>query len=491
MSENPENPISSGSVLRSARWNSIGQSLAQGIRFLAVIILARLLAPDEFGVMSMALVVMGLMTLFQNMGTTAAIIQTQDLTPDLLHSVFWLNVLVGLALALCVFVSAELVSDLFGDQRLAPVLRFLCLGFAILGIGSVSQALLHRKMQFRQVAIIQVVTVVIYAGIALGLAFQGYGVWSLAVAHVTHTVLMAVFLLVAAKWRPRLHLSWIDLRSIFSFSANLTAFDILSYALFNADRLIVGRFLGAAALGIYDLANQLCGYIVRFLLPALVNVLYPAMSRIADDDDRLGKALLRATAGMVLVFAPTVAGIAAIADVFVEVVFDPRWAGVALIVPILAVRYLLELVLNTVAVLYRVKGRTDLLLYWAIGSGVVFVLSYLAGLQWGIVGVAAAQSLAMCVLAYPAFRIPLSLIGLPVRRVLATVMPHALACVAMVVSVRLFLAAGEGFALTNIVLLFGGIATGALVYGVAILLLRAGGLDDLLYLVLRKEQRPI
>ena len=488
MSEEPQTPLTSSSVLRSARWNSIGQSMAQGIRFVAVIVLASILSPEEFGLMAMALVVMGMLNLFQNMGTMAAIIQKQDLTPDLLHSVYWMNVLVGLFLAAILWLTSGVIADIFDDARLAPLLAFLALGFAVFGFGSVPQALLHRRMMFRQAAFVQIATVVVYAVLALTLAYYGYGVWSIVIAHVVQSILTAVLFLAIAMWRPRFHFAWSDISSIFSFSANLTAFDVLNYLLFNADRFIVGRYLGAGALGIYDLANRLCGYVVRFFLPALMRVLFPAMARIADDDERLNKALLRAMAGMVLVFAPTVAGIAAISDIFIEVVFDPRWSAVTLLIPILAVRYLLELILRIVAVLYRVKGRTDLLLYWGIGSGAVFVLSYVVGLQWGIVGVAVAQSLAMCALTYPALRIPLSLTGLPIRRVLVTVVPHLLACAVMVIAVRVFLTAGTGLALTPSMQLFCAVGLGAAVYGAAILLMRAAGVKDLLFLV-RGERR--
>ena len=483
MNEEPHSELSSSSVLKSARWNSIGQSIAQGIRFLSFIVLAGILAPDEFGLMSMALVVVGLLSLFQNMGTTSAIIQTSELTPNLLDSVYWLNVFVCFALAALLWVSAGLTATVFADARLGPVLEFVALGFLAVGFGNVPRALLHRKMMFGHIALVEISTVSIYAVIAVVMAVQGYGVWSIVVAGIVHAWLMAATLLAIAGWRPRLYFSWTDIRTIFSFSANLTAFDVLNYLLFNADRLIVARYLGAGVLGIYDLANRLVGYVVRFFLPALLNVLFPALSRIADDDERLRSALRRATAGIALVFFPAIAGIAAIADIFVDVLLDPRWAPIAIVVPIIAVRYVLELVLRCVGVMYRVKGRTDLLLYWGIGSGSVFVVSCFIGLGWGLVGVAAAQTLAMCALTYPALRIPLSLIAMPIRNILSALVPYAVACILMIAAVRGFVVAGQALTLEGIVLLAGAITTGAVVYVLAVLALRARELQDLIYLV--------
>ncbi len=483
MNDTQPSKLTGAEVLGSARWNSIGQSVSQAVRFLSYIALARILAPDQFGVMGMALFVVDFLGLFQNMGTTAAIIQMRDLPSNVLSSVYWLNVLVGLILGAALFLFSGVPTAIFADQRLAPMLQVIALVFVVVGFGNVPRALLNRDMRFGTLAIGEMTTTSLYAAIAIVMAIHGFGVWSIVIAYVAQSVLMTAVLVLVSRWMPRLHFSWADVQMIFRFSANLTAFDILNYLLFNADRLIVARFLGAGAFGIYDLANRMAGYFVRFFLPPVLGVLFPAMARINNDNQALQRGLERATAGVVLVFFPVIVGIASVSDIFVKVVLDPRWQPLAVIVPILAVRYLLELVLRSVAVVYRVKGRTDLLLYWGIGSGTVFVVSYFFGLHWGLVGITISQSVAMCILTYPALRIPLSLIHMPIPRILWALAPYGLACALMAVAVRIFLMAGRELSLSEPAQLVGAIGIGAIVYGAMILVLRPRELPDLIYLV--------
>jgi len=477
-----EGTAASGQVFTSTRWSVIGRVVCQLLRFVSIILLATMLSPSDFGIMGMALFVLGFIRLFRTLGTSQALIQKAELSPALLDSVFWVNFAFSSLLAVAVWLCAGPIAWLFGEPAVAPVLAFLAIQLVLLAPSDVSQALLNRRMAFKALAVTDVAATLIYIVAVLGLAYLGFGVWALAIAATAEAALQTAAFLVTARWRPHLRFSMAEIRQIFGFSLNLSAFNVVNFTLVNADKPLVGRFLGAGDLGLYTMSNRIVGISVQYVQPAFINVLFPAMARSADDDARLVRGVHRASTGLALVFLPLFGGIAAVADVFVRVAFSPEWAMLALLLPAFAARYALESINRVSAVLYRVKGRTDLQFYWGVATGVICLAAYVIGLQWGLAGVVAAQVVAALLLVYPSLHIPLKLIGVPVPRFLRALLPHAACTVLMIVAVRGVIYAAEPWLGYDLLLLLAAIAAGVVTYGLAVLALRPAGAQDLLRL---------
>src|SRR5579885_3153838 len=241
-------------TIASVRWSVLSQVVRLFTRTGTMIVLTRLIAPREFGLMSMAAVFTGFLDLFTELGTTSALIQKDTLTPRLLSTTFWANIAFAFLAGGATFATAPLVAAFYGQPRLVPVLELLSVGFAITSLSLVQRALLSRELAFRNISIAEAVAAI--AGSAAAIALG-------------------------------------DLRSISGFSANLMAYNIVNYLGRNVDYLLIGRFLGAQQLGYYTLAYNLLLFPVQYVTLTVGRVTFPVYASIQDDNRRLANAYLR------------------------------------------------------------------------------------------------------------------------------------------------------------------------------------------------------
>lgn len=471
-------PKPEASIFSGTRWAAASQAGKQAIQFLVSVVLARLLAPEDFGLMAMALVVINFVDIFRDLGTTASIIQHKEMSSELLSSLFFLNLFFGLLMGGGIALGAPVVAWLCGNADLAPILRVLGLTLVISSFGLVKKALLQRNMAFDSLARVELLTAVINGGVAVVLAWLGWRVWALVAGTLVSSIASTFLLWMSVSWRMHWRFHWANVKTIFQFSLNLTGSQIFNYFVFNADQIIIGRFLGAAALGLYALAQRLLMTPVLFITQVLTKVLFPAFSRIQDDDAQIRQRYLRACGGIAMVSFPLMAVMCILARPLILAVFSAKWSGAIPVIVILAPIGLFQSIATTVGVIYLVKGRTDWLLWWQILSGGLITASFFGGLPWGVVGVAAGYAISLFALAYPAFAIPFRLIGLKFVDLLSTLRPYANATLLMAVQVFICRLALEHFGYGINTVLIAGIVTGAVAYAAIIFLMRPVALAD-------------
>jgi O-antigen/teichoic acid export membrane protein len=292
--------------------------------------------------------------------------------------------------------------------------------FAALSV--VQSSLLTREMRFRRLAIVELTGSFAGGILGIALALSGYAVWSLVWQSVCSVLLVSAGTCLVSGWRPRFVFQLSSLRSILGFSANLTGYNLLNYFVRNADSFLIGRYLGAQNLGLYDLAYRVMLYPLQLVSWALGRVLLPVYARMQTNHVRLGATYLKVTRAIALIVFPMMLGLVAVAEPFVQTVFGAAWCSVTPLLLILGPLAAYQAIGTTVGYIYQATGRTDVLLRWGAGAGTLLVASFVVGLQWGLVGVAACYAIVSYALAYPAFKIPLSLIGLPVSQVVNAVM---------------------------------------------------------------------
>jgi O-antigen/teichoic acid export membrane protein len=381
------------------------------------VVLARLLSPTDFGLVAMAAIFIGFADLVRDMGTGAGIVQTDAPTADLLSSVFWLNLGLGVLLTALLIVLAPVVAVLLREPRLTPVLRTLSVSMLFAAAGVVHTSMLTRELRFRQLAVVELCSALAGSILGVALALKGYGVWSLIGQSVCTVVMVSGGTWLASEWRPRFVFDAASLRSILGFSANLTGFNAFNYFARNADNLLIGRYLGTQNLGFYDLAYRVMLYPLQMISWALGRALFPVYARLRAEPARLAAAYLKVTRGVALIAFPVIFGILSIAHPFVETALGPAWSPVVPLLLILGPLSALQAIGTTVGYVYQATGRTDLLFAWGIGAGLLLITSFAVGLHWGIIGVAVCYSIVSYALAYHLFKIPLSLIGLRVSDV--------------------------------------------------------------------------
>jgi O-antigen/teichoic acid export membrane protein len=426
----------------------------------------------------MARLAIGLIAIFREMGTTAAIIQRKQLSPEFLSSIFWANLALAVVTSGLAIATSPLVALFFHQPMIAPIIRLLAAGFVISALSSVPSALLNREMAFRKLMIIEIGAAGFTTCLAVGLALRGAGAWSLVISSLAGTCVTTVLIWLSSPWRPRWLLSWKELRSIASYSLNLSGFNLVNYFSRNADNTIVGRYLGAYQLGFYQLAYNVMLYGVQNISQVMGRVLFPVFAKVQDDNPRFRQAYIKAVSTIAVITFPMMAGVMAVAEPFVRAVLGEKWRPVASLLIILAPVGLMQSVVTTVGNIYYAKGRADWLFRWGLFGTVVSVGSFFAGLPWGIRGVAVGYLIANLLMIYPVFAIPFRLIDLKMNDFLRPLWPILGFSMAMVVAVRIlgYLLRFEKAAVQLAIL----VPAGVLVYCSLLLLVRPVAVVNLL-----------
>jgi O-antigen/teichoic acid export membrane protein len=404
---------------RGIRWSSLSQFGRQLMQLVTTAILARLLTPADFGLIGMATLVIGFVSLFKDLGTGAAVIQRQEITPRFLSSIFWVNAAFGLAATILLYLLAPAVAVFYHEPRLEQVLQVLSVTFFISGLSILQQAILERELAFDKLAKLEIAATLAGTFTGIGAALLKCGVWSLVFQTVAVAAATTVLLWVVSKWRPSRAFSWEEVRSVSSYSGNLTGFSILNYFVRNADYLLIGKFLGAQQLGYYTLAYRLMLYPLQSITAVISRVMFPAFSQIKDDDARFSRIYLKMVGLIAFITFPMMLGLMAVSEPFVLVFFGDNWRPVALLLLILAPVGMLQSIGGTVGMIYQARGRTDWMFRWGIVTGICAVTAFVVGLSWGITGVAVAYSIFSFLCLYPNFAIPFRLLSLPMPRLLA------------------------------------------------------------------------
>jgi PST family polysaccharide transporter len=444
----------------------------QAITLVSLAILARLLRPSDYGLLGMAVVVTGFVEVFKDLGTSSALVQRKELPDELTNSVFWMNVLLGFLAAAILAIMAPWVALFYQEPAVTAVILVLSISFGVSGLSVVHQALLIRQMAFEKLARVEISSGLVSALIAIAFAATGRGVWSLVAASLASSTLGTVLLWWVSAWRPTWQVHWRSIRSIISYSLNLSGFNVLNYVTRNSDNLLVGRYLGGTALGYYSLAYNLMLFPLQNISWVVGRVLFPAFAQVQYDNTRLRQAYLRVCSMIASVTFPLMFGMLALAGPLVETVYGSQWTSITTVVMILAPVGMVQSVLTTVGQIYLAKGRTDWMFRWGLVTSLMAALAFLVGLAGGISGVAFAYAVATILLVYPNFAIPFRLIDLRVRDLALALWPQfRYSC--LVFGTMLFVRIGLALARINeswAVLLIAGL-TGSFVY-VGLMLLR-------------------
>ncbi|CAM2141925.1 teichuronic acid exporter [Pararobbsia alpina] len=382
------------SVARNARWLATAQIAKSVVQLVGLSILSRLLSPTDFGVMALATVVTNFAGLLRDMGTGPALIRSRDMSTTLANSVFWVNVTAGSVIALIVILFSAPIAHLFNSAALTHVLWGLALIFPIMSFGAAHQALLERASQFRTVARVDVMSYTTGMCAAILSARFGLGLWSLVIQAIVHSTMSSVQFYLASSWTPSFRWDGKEVRSIFGFSSNLTLSNLVIYLNRNADSMIVGKVLGAIALGPYSLAFKIMLYPLQSIAFVASKALYPVLSANQHDPDKQRSTWLGSVSFVALITAPLMGGLVALREPFIAVALGSKWASVAPLLVWLAPVGFLQSVLSTAPAVFMVKGRTDWLLWMNFGLAMLHIVCWLLGARFGLQGIAAGYLIA-------------------------------------------------------------------------------------------------
>jgi PST family polysaccharide transporter len=342
----------------------------------------------------MALVVTGFAELVRDMGTASALIQKEDLNDDTILTSFWFTLALGAVLGILVAASAPLLALAFNAPKLTGILLLLALSFPILGSTTVHQALLERRSRFPLLARIEAVAGLSALGVGVIGAHLGAGAYSLVLQTMTYAAVSSAQLWIASDLRPRWLWSREELRGIRRFSDYLVGFSVINYLSANADKMLIGRFLGADSLGPYSLAYRIILFPIQNLTRVAARALYPIMSRQQSVPEEMAVLYLRTLSVIAFITAPMMAGLFVLRELFVLVVLGNKWTLVGDILAWLCLLAFAKSLTCTTGSVLMARGRTDVLLYLGIAGALLEVPAFIIGLSWGVTGVAAGYCIA-------------------------------------------------------------------------------------------------
>jgi O-antigen/teichoic acid export membrane protein len=454
-------------VLRGLGWKAGSQAVELGTRTVVAVVLARLLGPREFGLAGMAVAFSGLGQAFADAAVTSAVVQRRDLTDVDRSTAFWISLGAGAGLTLLGVATSGPVAGFFGEPRVRALFAALSCGFLLGALGTLPSALLARALDFRRLELCGMVGGVTGAVVAVAAAVGGAGAGAIVAQRLVTLAVTGALLWLATPWRPALVFSRASLRALGGFGLNVLGSRLFFYLQRNADNLLVGRFLGASALGAYALAYNLVLLPFTQLVDPLRSVLFPAFAAIQADRARVGALWLRSTRVLAAALLPAMLGLVVVASDFVPVVLGPHWETAIAPIHVLAVVGMAQSVIGVNSVVLTAIGRTGLLLRFSILTFVLSLVGFAVGVRWGVVGVAAGYLAANAVIVPVYLHLTAHALGLGLGRLAAALAGVTQAAALMLVSVltiRLLLAAFGVPAGTRLgaVTLTGVIAAGAL-----------------------------
>ncbi|MBN2396502.1 MAG: MOP flippase family protein [Candidatus Atribacteria bacterium] len=405
--DNLKNKIFSGLA-----WSGTGQIVQQATQFIIGVILARLLSPRDFGLIAMIIVFTGFAEIFKDLGLGSAIIQKKGLENDHLNSIFWVNIITGLLLTGVIIGLSEPIASFYNEPKLKKITIVISLNFFIASLSIVNRSILRKNMSFKQIANIQILAIIIPAMIAIIMALKGFGVWSLVFRSIISTSITTLLFWTYSPFQPTFSFNKDKIKELIGYSSNLLGFNLFNYWARNFDNLLIGKFISSAALGIYSRAYALMLLPITQLSMIVSQVMFPALSSIQDDNDRIKKIYLKATRCIALITFPLMTGLLVVSEPFILVIYGNKWSEVVPILQILCMIGLVQSVGTTVGWIYTSQGRTDIMLKWGIFAGIFRVFAFIIGLQWGVIGVASSYVISTSLLLYPGWTIPGRLINM-------------------------------------------------------------------------------
>jgi O-antigen/teichoic acid export membrane protein len=399
-SDSREKHLSTDHLLSDLKGRTISGAFvtiaAQGVQFVlnlgSIMILARLLAPKDFGLFAMVTTVIGYLRVFKDAGLSTATIQREGITHAQVSNLFWINVALSGAITLLLAAGSPIVAWFYREPRLVPINLVLSITFLLSGLTIQHTALLNRQMRFKAVALIQVGSLLIGAAVAIGMALLGYSYWALVFSNLVTVVVTVVLTWLAIPWRPEAPSRRSGIRPLVSFGANLATGGFIYSLARGADTILVGRFYGASPLGLYTRAAALLNRPMEQFLSPMNSVFVPVLSRVQAQPERYRRTFLRVYETMALVSALCTGLLFALSRPLTLIVLGPKWENAAIIFAGFTVSAFCVPVATASTWLFASQGRGRDWLFTSSLLSAIALGSFVVGLPFGPAGVAIAAS---------------------------------------------------------------------------------------------------
>ncbi len=359
-------------AVQGVMWTYVSYYSGKLMIFVSTIILARLLSQDDFGVAGYAIIIISSLKVLGDLGVGEALIyhKEEKYAPD---TAFWLGLTISLLLFTLTFLSAPLIGNFFEDPRAIPVTRALAFSFPLSSLGYVHDMLLRKKLSFKRKFIPDLSRSLAKGFFSIIFAFLGYGAWSLIYGQLIGAAIASISYWIIVPWRPSFRFSKKLARIFLRFGTNIVAVSALSVFLDNADYLAIGRYLGAASLGIYTLAFRIPDMLIMQFNALIGKVLFPFYAKIRDDENSLKRSFLYTTKYISLITFPIGFGIALVANPLITTLFGEKWSEAIPVMQSLSIYSVIISLVYNAGDVYKAQGRPEILTRLSILEGILLL----------------------------------------------------------------------------------------------------------------------
>ena len=381
-------------VRRGVAWKFGSLAANQLLRLGTIVLIARAIAPEEFGVAAIALSTWAVATVVTDLALGAALVQKAEIDESDRSTAFWASTGSGIVLSLAGIACSGPVAEFFGEPDVKPLFATLALAVLLNSLASTHVALLTRAMDFRTLELVSLAAAVAGAAAGISLAFAGAGAWAIIATALVGSAVSCALLWSCSSWRPGLQFSRARLRHLFGFAATLSGTRVAAALHRNGDRLLIGRFLGAPELGAYAVPAGIVTVPATRLVDPIRSVLFPAFSRLQQSVAEVADAWSRVTRLVCALLAPVLVALALAAADVVELVLGSSWSEAAPVLRIIALAALVQLATSMNAVVLAAIGRLATVLWVFVATFLLSVGGLLIGQSYGLSGAAAGYAAA-------------------------------------------------------------------------------------------------
>ena len=367
-------------VVQGIEWNGLATLVTSVLQSLQVAALSYFLPPSAFGIMAMAMVVIGFAQAYNDIGVSNAVIQRQDITAEALSSLYWMQIALGCLLFFLILLATPLTAQFFSEPSLTGVMVLTSLIFLISPLGQLFQILMQKGMEFKTLAIIDMIASMLSLVVAVVAAYLGTGVLALVLGQLVYYGLRSIQFFVAGhrRWKIKYHFRYSDLRGFLSFGLYQMGDRTVTYFSINVLNLIIGKFLGPDVLGLYSMAYQLIITPILRVSNVIITVSFPMFSRMQNLSGMLKEGYLTMSRFISFTICPVLLIVVVTAPVFVPNFIGARWVSAIPLIQLLCVEAIIKSLMTTSVPAYLAKGKADFGFRWnflvAVMNSVVFYL---------------------------------------------------------------------------------------------------------------------
>lgn len=366
--------MANGAVIKNFIWRFAERCGAQLVTFVVSIVLARILAPEDYGTIALVTVFTTILQVFVDSGLGTALIQKKDADDLDFSSVFYFNFIVCLILYAGMFIAAPSIARFYGDVSLIAIVRVISLTIVISGVKGIQQAYVSRHMLFKRFFFSTIGGTVFSAFLGIAMAYAGYGVWALVVQQLSNTAIDTLILWLTVKWRPKRSFSWKRLEELLSYGWKLLVSALLDTGYNNITNLIIGKVYSSSDLAFYNQGDKFPKVIVSNINTSIDSVLLPSMSNVQNDRQGVKRMTRRAIKTSTYVMAPLMMGLAFCADSIVRVILTDKWLPCVLYMQIFCFTYMFWPIHTANLNAIKALGRSDLFLKLEIIKKIVGII---------------------------------------------------------------------------------------------------------------------